>query len=193
MEAYIGDRRCRIPFTKIPGARECAIEFRSFSKTAGFTGNALPRSSWCEDAAGPRPQAASKKSLHPLWARRHTTKFNGVSYIVAARRGGALLGRKARSRSRVDSPITWACLASCASRGGGGLRVYGGVNRLTSGSARPRVRRVGRCSTGCSRGECGHHAGQRFRRGWAKLVPHQRFHSRANVEEVAQRIKALKL
>ena len=66
---------------EIEGAREVAIEFRSFSKTAGFTGtrcaySVVPKSCVAYTAAGePRP-------LHPLWNRRHTTKFNGVSYPV---------------------------------------------------------------------------------------------------------------
>jgi LL-diaminopimelate aminotransferase len=66
---------------EIEGAREVAIEFRSFSKTAGFTGtrcaySVVPKSCVAYTEAGePRP-------LHTLWNRRHTTKFNGVSYPV---------------------------------------------------------------------------------------------------------------
>ena len=66
---------------EIPGARECAIEFRSFSKTAGFTGTrcaftVVPRDCTAWDAAG------ATHSLHTLWSRRQATKFNGVSYPV---------------------------------------------------------------------------------------------------------------
>jgi LL-diaminopimelate aminotransferase len=66
---------------EIPGARECAIEFRSFSKTAGFTGTrcaftVVPRDCMAWDAAG------AAHSLHALWSRRQATKFNGVSYPV---------------------------------------------------------------------------------------------------------------
>lgn len=58
------------------GARDCCIEIRSFSKTAGFTGlrlgfTVVPKSLKCGDA-----------SLHDMWARRHGTKFNGAPYIV---------------------------------------------------------------------------------------------------------------
>jgi LL-diaminopimelate aminotransferase len=66
---------------EIPGARECAIEFRSFSKNGGFTGvrcayTVVPQSLMGSTSGG------EKVALHPLWLRRSTTKFNGVSYPV---------------------------------------------------------------------------------------------------------------
>ncbi len=66
---------------EIEGAREVAIEFRSFSKTAGFTGTR------CAYTVVPKSCVAytttvEARPLHPLWNRRHTTKFNGVSYPV---------------------------------------------------------------------------------------------------------------
>lgn len=66
---------------EIPGARECAIEFRSFSKNAGFTGTrcaftVVPKELKAYDSAG------EAILVHKLWNRRHTTKFNGVSYPV---------------------------------------------------------------------------------------------------------------
>lgn len=80
-EAYIRNPEIPHSIYEIEGAREVAIEFRSFSKTAGFTGTrcaftVVPKSLVAYDAAG-QPQP-----LHPLWNRRHTTKFNGVSYPV---------------------------------------------------------------------------------------------------------------
>jgi LL-diaminopimelate aminotransferase len=80
-EAYIRDPGIPHSIYEIPGARDVAIEFRSFSKTAGFTGlrcayTVVPKSLKAWDASG-REQA-----LHPLWNRRHTTKFNGTAYIV---------------------------------------------------------------------------------------------------------------
>ena len=71
---------------EIPGARECALELRSFSKRAGFTGVrcaylVVPKTVTGIGAGGKRVP------LHTLWARRHTTKFNGASYIV--QRGAA--------------------------------------------------------------------------------------------------------
>ncbi len=80
-EAYISDPRIPHTIYEIEGAREVAIEFRSFSKTAGFTGTR------CAYTIIPKNVLASAsdgtgKSLHSLWFRRHTTKFNGASYPV---------------------------------------------------------------------------------------------------------------
>ncbi|MDF3057573.1 MAG: LL-diaminopimelate aminotransferase [Rariglobus sp.] len=80
-EAYIRDPKIPHSIYEIPGADEVAIEFRSFSKTAGFTGTrcaytVVPKKLVAYDAAG------NAQSVHALWNRRHTTKFNGVSYPV---------------------------------------------------------------------------------------------------------------
>jgi LL-diaminopimelate aminotransferase len=80
-EAYIGDPAIPRSIFEIPGARDCAIEFRSFSKQGGFTGTrcaftVLPKSLTASTPGG------ETLSLHPLWLRRMTTKFNGVSYPV---------------------------------------------------------------------------------------------------------------
>jgi LL-diaminopimelate aminotransferase len=79
--SFIRDPSIPQSIYEIPGAREVAIEFRSFSKTAGFTGTrcaftVVPKSCMAWDAAG------EAHSLHALWARRQSTKFNGVSYPV---------------------------------------------------------------------------------------------------------------
>lgn len=80
-EAFITDKALPHSIYEIEGAREVAVEFRSFSKTAGFTGTrcaftVVPHECRAFDANG------GKQLLHPLWNRRHTTKFNGVSYPV---------------------------------------------------------------------------------------------------------------
>jgi LL-diaminopimelate aminotransferase len=80
-EAYIRDPDLPRTIYEIEGAREVAVEFRSFSKTAGFTGTrcgftVVPRDCMIYSAKG------EKVSLHSMWNRRHTTKFNGVSYPV---------------------------------------------------------------------------------------------------------------
>jgi LL-diaminopimelate aminotransferase len=80
-ESFIRDESLPHSIYEIEGAREVAIEFRSFSKTAGFTGTrcaftVVPKSCMVYDSAG------GAHSLHALWNRRHTTKFNGVSYPV---------------------------------------------------------------------------------------------------------------
>jgi LL-diaminopimelate aminotransferase len=97
-EAYIRDPRIPHSIYEIEGAREVAIEFRSFSKTAGFTGTrcaytVVPKSLEAWDAQG-RPHA-----LHGLWNRRHTTKFNGVSYPVQ-RAAAAIYSKDGRSQTR---------------------------------------------------------------------------------------------
>jgi len=80
-EAFIRDPQLPHSIYEIEGAREVAIEFRSYSKSAGFTGTrcaytVVPKECMAFDAQGTR------QPLHPLWNRRHCTKFNGVSYPV---------------------------------------------------------------------------------------------------------------
>ena len=80
-EAYIREERVPRSIYEIPGARKCAIEFRSFSKNGGFTGvrcafTVVPKDLECTASTG------EKKALHPLWNRRFSTKFNGVGYIT---------------------------------------------------------------------------------------------------------------
>jgi len=79
--AFIRDDSLPKSIYEIEGARDVAIEFRSFSKTAGFTGTRcayaiVPKSCVGYDSEG------NAHPLHSLWNRRHTTKFNGVSYPV---------------------------------------------------------------------------------------------------------------
>lgn len=80
-EAFITDPNLPHSIYEIEGARDCAIEFRSFSKNAGFTGTrcaltVVPKSLTAKTSNG------SDVDLHRLWNRRQSTKFNGVSYIV---------------------------------------------------------------------------------------------------------------
>ena len=80
-EAFIRDEKLPRSIYEIDGARDVAIEFRSFSKTAGFTGTrcaytVVPKTLTAYTAAG------DAHSVHSLWNRRHSTKFNGVSYPV---------------------------------------------------------------------------------------------------------------
>ncbi len=79
--AFIQDEDLPRSIFEIDGAREVAMEFRSYSKTAGFTGTrcaytVVPKECMAYDADG------NRHSLHALWNRRHCTKFNGVSYPV---------------------------------------------------------------------------------------------------------------
>lgn len=80
-ECFIRDEDLPHSIYEIPGAREVAVEFRSFSKTAGFTGTrcaytVVPKDCRAWTAKG------TQASLHDLWFRRQSTKFNGVSYPV---------------------------------------------------------------------------------------------------------------
>lgn len=75
-EAYITDDSMPHSIFEIDGAKTCAIEFRSFSKTAGFTGVR------CGFTVIPEELEFGGVSLNKLWARRQATKFNGVSYIT---------------------------------------------------------------------------------------------------------------
>lgn len=75
-EAYITQEGIPHSIYQIEGAKTCAIEFRSFSKTAGFTGVR------CAYTVVPKELRVNGVSLNSLWARRQATKFNGVSYIT---------------------------------------------------------------------------------------------------------------
>ena len=147
-EAYIDDRPHLNPLTKgeegakrqarvageiphsifeIDGARECAIEFRSFSKTGGFTGvrcgfTVLPKSVLA------RTENGKKLALHPLWHRRWSTKSNGVSYPVQ-RGAEALYSEEGREQVRalVDHYMGNARILSEGARAAG-FAVHGGTN-----------------------------------------------------------------
>lgn len=80
-EAYITDANVPHSIYEIPGAREVAVEFRSFSKTAGFTGTRCAYTVVPKDVQV-TSENGTKVSLNALWLRRQTTKFNGVPYIV---------------------------------------------------------------------------------------------------------------
>ncbi len=80
-EAYITDPDVPHSIYEIPGARSVAVEFRSFSKTAGFTGTRCAYTVVPKDLVVTAPNGEDV-SLNKLWLRRQTTKFNGVPYIV---------------------------------------------------------------------------------------------------------------
>ena len=126
-EAYITDPTIPHSIYEIDGARDVAIEFRSFSKTAGFTGvrcafTVVPKSVTAAGLGGER------MSLHGLWNRRHTTKFNGVSYPVqrAAEAIYSPEGKK-QVQTLIDFYLTNARLIREGLQAAG-VKVYGGVN-----------------------------------------------------------------
>ncbi len=101
-EIFIRDDSLPHSIYEVDGAQEVAIELRSFSKTAGFTGTrcaytVIPKACAAYDSAG------NRQALHPLWNRRHSTKFNGVSYPVQ-RAAEAVYSEKGKAevRERID-------------------------------------------------------------------------------------------
>jgi LL-diaminopimelate aminotransferase len=126
-EGYISDPEIPRSIFEIPGATECAIEFRSFSKTGGFTGVrcgfTVMTKTLCAQTTNGR-----ELPLHRLWHRRWSTKANSVSYPV--QRGAEALyseeGRK-QVRGLIDHYMGNARILSAAARRAG-LTVYGGEN-----------------------------------------------------------------
>ena len=126
-EAYISQPDIPHSIFEIPGARECAIELRSFSKTGGFTGvrcgfTVMPKTLLA------RTEGGRKLPLHPLWHRRWSTKANSVSYPV--QRGAEGLyspeGRK-QVRALVDHYMGNAKILREGATAAG-LKVFGGQN-----------------------------------------------------------------
>jgi LL-diaminopimelate aminotransferase len=124
-EAYIRDPAIPHTIYEIEGAREVAIEFRSFSKTAGFTGTR------CAFAVVPKEcqgwsTAGEPVSLNALWLRRQTTKFNGVPYVI--QRGAAAVYTpegQAQVRALIDGYMENARIIREGLEAAG-LTVYGG-------------------------------------------------------------------
>jgi LL-diaminopimelate aminotransferase len=126
-EAYISDPQIPHSIFEIPGARECAIELRSFSKNGGFTGvrcgfTVVPKSLLALTENGRR------FPLHPLWQRRWSTKSNSVSYPVQ-RGAEALYSPEGRTQARtlIDHYMGNAKLLRSAAVDAG-LKTFGGTN-----------------------------------------------------------------
>jgi LL-diaminopimelate aminotransferase len=126
-EAFITDPAIPHSIYEIEGARDCAIEFRSFSKNAGFTGTrcaftVVPQSLRGKAADG------SEVALHSLWNRRQSTKFNGVSYIVQR---GAEAVYTPEGQAEIQALVSFYMENARIIREqltAAGLQVYGGVN-----------------------------------------------------------------
>ncbi len=121
-EAFITEENIPHSIYEIPGAKTCAIEFHSFSKTAGFTGNR------CAYTVVPKNLIRQSQSLNAMWNRRHTTKFNGVPYVVQR---GAEAVYSPQGQQQVKDTIAFYQENARVIREGltaAGLEVYGGVN-----------------------------------------------------------------
>jgi LL-diaminopimelate aminotransferase len=126
-EAFISDPSLVRSIYEIPGAREVAIEFRSFSKTAGFTGVRCAYTVVPKDLKA-RNESGELVALHGLWNRRQSTKFNGVSYPV--QKAAAAVFTPAGSAA-VKETIAYYMENARIIREGlaeAGITVYGGVN-----------------------------------------------------------------
>lgn len=126
-EAYIQEADIPHSIYEIEGAENVAIEFRSFSKNAGFTGTR------CAYTVVPKKvmaytESGEAVSLNKLWNRRQTTKFNGVSYIIQK---GASAVYTPEGQKQIKSLISYYMENAKTIREGlksVGLEVYGGIN-----------------------------------------------------------------
>ena len=121
-EAYISQEDIPHSIYECEGARDCAIEFRSFSKTAGFTGLRLGFT------VIPRGLKTGGSELWPLWARRHGTKYNGAPYIIQ-RAGEAVYSEQGQKQVREQIDYYRSNASEILSGlGKAGYEVTGGVN-----------------------------------------------------------------
>lgn len=126
-EAFISESDVPRSIFEIEGARDCAIEFRSFSKTAGFTGvrcalTIIPKGLMGTTSDG------TQQSIHALWNRRHCTKFNGVSFPV--QRAAAAIYTD-EGKKQIKELIAFYMNNAKLLREGlteAGFEIYGGVN-----------------------------------------------------------------
>jgi LL-diaminopimelate aminotransferase len=121
-EAYIAEDDVAHTIYECEGAEKCAIELRSFSKNAGFTGTRLgftvvPKALKCGDV-----------SLNSLWARRHGTKFNGAPYIIQAAGAAVYTPEgKAQTRAQIDYYMNNARVIR-EGLADAGYTAFGGIN-----------------------------------------------------------------
>jgi LL-diaminopimelate aminotransferase len=190
-EAYISEGGIPHSIFEIPGARECAVELRSFSKSGGFTGVRCGFTVMPKSVVG-RADSGKKLPLHPLWHRRWSTKANSVSYPVQ-RGAEALYSSEGRQQVRalIEHYMGNAKILrdACAKID---MKVFGGINApyiwvkipagLTSWQAFDRMLRELNVviTPGSGFGAQGE--------GYFRISA---FNSRENAEEVARRLQSL--
>ena len=121
-EAYISEEDVPHSIYECEGARTCAIELRSFSKNAGFTGTRLGYT------VIPKDLKSDGIMLHSLWARRHGTKYNGAPYIVQ-KAGEAVYSEE--GKKEITEQVAYYMRNAKTIKAGlqdAGFTVYGGVN-----------------------------------------------------------------
>jgi len=121
-EAFIREEGVPHSIYEVPGAKTCAIEFRSYSKTAGFTGTR------CAYTVIPKELRVNGVSLGELWLRRQSTKYNGCPYVI--QRGAQAIYTQ-QGKQEVKATIDHYLENARIIREGlaaAGLTVYGGVN-----------------------------------------------------------------
>ena len=125
--AYITEDDVPRSIYEIEGAKEVAIEFRSFSKTAGFTGTRCGYTIIPKNVKG-KAADGTLVEFNKLWNRRHTTKFNGTAYIV--QRGAAAIYTE-EGQQQVKKTIAYYMENARIIREGlqaAGITAYGGIN-----------------------------------------------------------------
>jgi len=186
-EVFIRDDGLPHSIYEIDGAREVAVEFRSLSKTAGFTGTRCAYTVVPKDCSAYTADG-EKTSVHALWHRRHTTKFNGVSYPVQ-RAAEAIYSAEGRPqvRERIDYYLENAARIREAMRGlgytcaGGKNSPYIWIDGKTESWLffdRLLSRAGVVCTPGVGFGPCGE--------GFIRISD---FNSRKNVDRAMERIK----
>ena len=171
-EAFIRDDTLPHSIYEIDGARNVAIEFRSFSKTAGFTGTrcaytVVPKSLMAYTVGG------EPHSVHQLWNRRHSTKFNGVSYPVQQAAAAVYTDAGRREVAKLIRGIHGQCRHHPQRDAGPGVCLHRrGKRPVHLGSDKGRLLGVLRHAPG--KGRCGLHAGRRLRHLRRGLYSHQR-------------------
>jgi LL-diaminopimelate aminotransferase len=190
-EAFIQDPEIPRSIFEIEGAKDVAIEFRSFSKNGGFTGVRCAYVVIPKTVSG-KSDTGERIPLHQLWSRRHSTKFNGASYPV--QKGAAAVFSeegKAEVRALIEHYMGNAKLLREAVTAAG-LPVFGGENApyvwvgcpagLSSWDMFDKM--LGEAQVVITPGSGFGSAGE----GYFRISA---FNSRANVEEVCRRLKAL--
>lgn len=121
-ERFIAEDAIPHSIYEIEGAKTCAIEFRSFSKTAGFTG------ARCGCTVVPKDLVRDGQSLNAMWNRRQTTKFNGASYVI--QRGAAAVYSEEGARQIEETLDYYRANAKVIKEGleSAGFTVFGAVN-----------------------------------------------------------------